>query len=86
LKANLDDTASLIEAISGSYAVFGVTNYWERADPDYETQQGKNIADAVKVYNMEISAYKLLLMTRWFRQPEFSTSSGAHFSTSRNVS
>jgi len=61
VSANLDDTASLIEAISGSYAVFGVTNYWERADPDYETQQGKNLTDAVKATGVQHFIWSSLL-------------------------
>lgn len=36
----------------GSFAVFGVTNYWEQADSDHEIQQGKNLADAAKVCKM----------------------------------
>jgi hypothetical protein len=35
--------------MSGAYAVFGVTNYWERMEGEYEVQQGKNLADAAKV-------------------------------------
>lgn len=45
----MDDKASLVKAMSGSYAAFGVTNYWEKADMQYEIQQGKNMADAAKV-------------------------------------
>ncbi|KIS68287.1 uncharacterized protein UMAG_11107 [Mycosarcoma maydis] len=46
VRANLDDPASLKEAISGSYGVFAVTNFWEAADGSKETQQGRNIVDA----------------------------------------
>lgn len=35
--------------MEGSYAVFGVTNYWEYIDGERETRQGKNLADAAKV-------------------------------------
>ena len=49
LKADINDKASIIKAISGSYAVFAVTNYWEHLDMELEIQQGKNIADAAKV-------------------------------------
>ncbi|XXG96067.1 hypothetical protein Hte_002344 [Hypoxylon texense] len=48
IAADLNDKDSLIKAIKGSYAVFGVTNYWEKADADLEVQQGMNLADAVK--------------------------------------
>lgn len=46
VKADLNDPASLISAIKGSYAVFAVTNYWESMSMPTEVQQGKNIADA----------------------------------------
>ncbi|KAI0126513.1 NmrA-like family protein [Xylariales sp. AK1849] len=48
VSADLNDKASVVKAISGSYAVFAVTNYWEKLDMDLEIQQGKNIADASK--------------------------------------
>lgn len=48
-KADLNDRASVVKAIQGSYAVYAVTNYWETVDMDLEIQQGKNIADAAKV-------------------------------------
>ncbi|EXF76927.1 NmrA family transcriptional regulator [Colletotrichum fioriniae PJ7] len=44
--ADMDDIASLTNAMRESYAVFAVTNYWEKADMNYEIQQGKNLADA----------------------------------------
>ena len=48
-QADLDDKASLVKAMQGSYAVFGVTNYWEHIDAESEVRQGKNLADAAKV-------------------------------------
>lgn len=47
-KADLNDIASVKTAISGSYGVFAVTNYWESASKSVEFQQGKNIVDACK--------------------------------------
>ena len=47
-KADLNDIASVKTAISGSYGVFAVTNYWETQSKAIETQQGKNIVDACK--------------------------------------
>lgn len=35
--------------MTGAYAAFGVTNYWEKVNMQYEIQQGKNLADAAKV-------------------------------------
>lgn len=44
-KGDLDDIASLRAALAGCYGVFGVTNYWEHFEREYE--QGKNLIDAV---------------------------------------
>lgn len=46
VRANLDDVASLKEALKDSYGVFAVTNFWESMDGAKETQQGRNIVDA----------------------------------------
>ncbi|RYP13624.1 hypothetical protein DL767_010634 [Monosporascus sp. MG133] len=46
--ADYDDKVSLVNAMRGSDVAFGVTNYYERADANYEIQQGKNLADAAK--------------------------------------
>ncbi|KAJ8132652.1 hypothetical protein O1611_g975 [Lasiodiplodia mahajangana] len=45
---DLSNKESIAKATDGSYAVFGVTNYWESMDASVEIQQGKNLADAVK--------------------------------------
>ena len=44
--ADLNDKSSLRAAVDGAYAVFAVTNYWEKMDKDVEVQQGKNLVDA----------------------------------------
>ncbi|ROT42288.1 NmrA-like family protein [Sodiomyces alkalinus F11] len=46
--ADLEDKDSLVKAVTGASAVFGVTNYWEKLDKNIEIQQGKNLADASK--------------------------------------
>ncbi|RYP04363.1 hypothetical protein DL764_004499 [Monosporascus ibericus] len=46
--ADINDKTSLVKALAGSYAAYGVTNYWEKADMKLEIQQGKNLADAAK--------------------------------------
>ena len=48
VKAELSDVGSLQAAIDGSYAVFGVTNYWEIMSMDKELAQGKAIVDACR--------------------------------------
>lgn len=49
-QADLNDKASLVKAFSCADTVFAVTNYWEKANADLEVQQGKNLADAAKVW------------------------------------
>src|SRR5215470_211600 len=45
VQANLDDPASLRQAMHGCYGVFGVTDYWEAGFREYD--QGVNLIDAV---------------------------------------
>jgi uncharacterized protein YbjT (DUF2867 family) len=51
VQGDLDDTAGLIRAMRGCYGVFGVTNFWEHFDREY--QQGKNLIDAVKLSEIQ---------------------------------
>jgi uncharacterized protein YbjT (DUF2867 family) len=44
-RGELADRKSLTAAVAGCDAVFGVTDYWEHFEREYE--QGKNLADAV---------------------------------------
>ncbi|KAK3166644.1 hypothetical protein OEA41_009769 [Lepraria neglecta] len=46
VKADMDDEASLKLAVAGSFAVFAVTNFWEKASAAIEIAQGKAMADA----------------------------------------
>ncbi|RDW84826.1 hypothetical protein BP6252_02416 [Coleophoma cylindrospora] len=46
VEADLDEPSSLSGALAGSYAVFAVTNYWEKASASVEIAQGKAMADA----------------------------------------
>jgi uncharacterized protein YbjT (DUF2867 family) len=48
VKADADDKESLRRAMKGAYAVYAVTNFWEKMSADVEMQQGKNIADTAK--------------------------------------
>lgn len=47
-QADLDDKASLVKAMTGAYAVFAMTNYWDKLDMQLEIDQGKRLADAAK--------------------------------------
>lgn len=44
----MHDPASLSAALKESYAVFAVTNYWEKMDAKAEEEQGRTIADVAK--------------------------------------
>ncbi len=46
VQGDLNDPESLKQAMSGCYGVFGVTNFWEHFELEY--QQGKNLIDAVQ--------------------------------------
>ncbi|KAH6715261.1 hypothetical protein BKA61DRAFT_722170 [Leptodontidium sp. MPI-SDFR-AT-0119] len=60
VEADLDKPATLTAALAGSYAVFGVTNYWERALKEVEVAQGKAIADASVVAGAELLIWSSL--------------------------
>ncbi|ORY18961.1 hypothetical protein BCR34DRAFT_553011 [Clohesyomyces aquaticus] len=53
VQADLNSRESIFEAIKGSNAVFGVTNYWEKGTLEHEVMQGKNLADASKQAGIE---------------------------------
>jgi len=46
IQGDVSSKESMLAAFKGAYAVFAVTNYWEKMDYDLEVQQGKNLADA----------------------------------------
>ncbi|KAF7504824.1 hypothetical protein GJ744_001690 [Endocarpon pusillum] len=48
VSADMNDTDALRKAISGSSAVFCVTNYWETMSKETEVKQGQNVADVSK--------------------------------------
>lgn len=47
--ADINSKEQIKAALEGAYAVFAVTNYWEKMDAQHEEQQGRNIADSAKV-------------------------------------
>ncbi|CUA72038.1 NmrA-like family domain-containing protein 1 [Gallus gallus] [Rhizoctonia solani] len=47
VKCDLGDEEQVASALSGVYAVFGVTNFWEHGE-EAEIRQGKNLADSAK--------------------------------------
>ncbi|KAJ7142854.1 NAD(P)-binding protein [Mycena epipterygia] len=67
VKGNLWDKESLKEAIRGSEAVFGNTNFWDPeifpADPQGkgEITQGKNLVDAAKEVGVKFFIYRCVI-------------------------
>jgi uncharacterized protein YbjT (DUF2867 family) len=57
----MDDKPSLTAAMEGAYAVFAVTNFWEKASAAVEIQQGKNIADVAKEVGVHHLVWSSLL-------------------------
>ena len=45
----MEDSESLKKAMTGAYAVFLITNYWETMSADTEKRQGINVANVAKV-------------------------------------
>ncbi|KAL8715048.1 MAG: hypothetical protein Q9220_001005 [cf. Caloplaca sp. 1 TL-2023] len=60
IQADMDDEDSLKAAVAGSYAVFAMTNYWEKASPDVEIAQGKAMADASVAAGVELIVWASL--------------------------
>lgn len=61
VKADFDDKASLVRAMQGAYAVFALTNYWEKLDMQLEIDQGKKLADAAKEAGVQHYIWSSLL-------------------------
>lgn len=53
LKADMNDRESLSAALKGSYAVFAVTNYWEKMDAKLEEIQGRTMAELAKEHGVQ---------------------------------
>jgi uncharacterized protein YbjT (DUF2867 family) len=48
VEADLNTPATLLEALQGSYGVFAVTNFWDRATRMGEFEQGRNLVHAAR--------------------------------------
>ncbi|MCU0343310.1 MAG: NmrA/HSCARG family protein [Ignavibacterium sp.] len=66
VKAELDDFDSLKKAFSGTYGVYGVTNFWEHFSPEKEKAQAKSIANAAKDAGVKHIIWSTLEDTRNF--------------------
>jgi uncharacterized protein YbjT (DUF2867 family) len=58
VQGDLDDMDSLRAALDGCYGVFGVTNFWEHFDHEY--QQGKNLIDTVAASKIQHFVFSTL--------------------------
>jgi uncharacterized protein YbjT (DUF2867 family) len=70
VEGDLDDMDSLLTAMEGCYGVFGLTNFWEHFEKEY--QQGKNLIDAVHASRISHFIYSGL--------PAYQTLSGGRLS------
>ncbi|KAM6156191.1 nmrA-like family domain-containing protein 1 [Rhynchocyon petersi] len=52
-----DDQASMQRALTGAYATFIVTNYWENLSQEREVKQGKLLADLAKHLGLHYVVY-----------------------------
>lgn len=50
-----------MKAMTGAFAVFTVTNYWEKMDMQLEIDQGKRLADAAKETGVQHYIWSSLL-------------------------
>jgi hypothetical protein len=58
---------SLKTALKGAYAVYVVTNYWEKMSADLERKQGMAVADVAKVTTLhrpDISCFQMLMVAQ----------------------
>lgn len=58
VEGDLDNKQSLLDAMKDCYGVFGVTNFWEHFQNEY--QQGINLIDAVKASGIQHFVYSSL--------------------------
>ncbi|KAI9825790.1 MAG: hypothetical protein M1826_006892 [Phylliscum demangeonii] len=58
---DLGSKESLRKALEHAYAVYAVTSYWEKEDPELEKQQGRNVADAAKECGVQHFIWSSLL-------------------------
>lgn len=61
---NVDDEASVREALKGAYGAFFVTAYWEYNDPTREQAQARNLANGAAANNLRHVVWSTLPDTR----------------------
>ena len=53
VEADLNTPATVLEALQGSYGLFAVTNFWDRATRMGEFEQGRNLVHAAKAADIQ---------------------------------
>jgi uncharacterized protein YbjT (DUF2867 family) len=66
----LEDMNSLTKAIEGCYGVFGITNFWEHFDKEFDL--GKNLTDAAHQSNIQHFVFSTLPSYRKVSKGDFS--------------
>jgi uncharacterized protein YbjT (DUF2867 family) len=76
VQGDLSDIESLHAALRGSHGVFGVTNFWEHFDKEYEL--GKNLIDAVAASDVRHLVFSTLPHVKTITEGELEV---PHFDT-----
>lgn len=61
---DLDNVDSLVDAFTGVYGAFCVTNFWEHFSGEKEKQQAKNLAEAARIAGVQHVVWSTLEDTR----------------------
>ncbi len=82
VEADLNTPATVLEALQGSYGLFAVTNFWDRATRMGEFEQGRNLVNAAKAADIQHFI--------WSTLPDYEALSGgkytvAHFTSKARV-
>ncbi len=70
-EADLNTPATLFEALSGSYGLFAVTNFWDPATRMSEFEQGRNLVHAAKAAGIQHFV--------WSTLPDYQALSGGKY-------
>lgn len=70
-QADMNNPSTLLEAMTGAYAVYAVTNYWESKDANVEMTQGKCLADAALTAGVQHYIWSSLLDMTKRKPPPF---------------
>src|SRR5678815_1515798 len=66
MTADIDDKASLKQALDGAYGAYCVTFYWEHYNPEREYAEARSLAEATKEAGLQHVIWSTLEDTRKF--------------------